>query len=243
MLYYSYQIIIVLLLFLQQITFMDLVDRFQIPVLEEIALRNPQATQLGQRIIEGSILLIVELGFEQFTFKKLALSVGTTEASVYRYFSSKQKLLLYLINWYWGRLECRLLLQTQGGDPKERLTKALELLLVPRASSLSFYNEKRLQRIVIHEASKVFHTKEVDVDHQTGFHRIYLQIVQYISELVRAYQPKCKYPEMLVTTLLEGSLQQRFFGQHLPEVTNASEQEDAVAVFYTQLFFSYLDHE
>jgi hypothetical protein len=48
---------------------------------------------------------------------------------------------------------------------------------------------------------------------------------------------------MLVTTLLEGSLQQRFFGQHLPEVTNASEQEDAVAVFYTHLFFSYLDHE
>ena len=133
---------------------MDLVDRFQIPVLEEIALRNPQATQLGQRIIEGSILLIVELGFEQFTFKKLALSVGTTEASVYRYFSSKQKLLLYLINWYWGRLECRLLLQTQGGDPKERLTKAFDLLLVPRASSLSFSNEKRLQRIVIHEASK-----------------------------------------------------------------------------------------
>ena len=222
---------------------MDLVDRFQIPVLEEIALRNPQAIQLGQRIIEGSILLINELGFEQFTFKKLALSVGTTEASVYRYFASKQKLLLYLINWYWGRLECRLLLQTQGGNPKERLTKALELLLVPQASSLSFTNEKRLQRIVIHEASKVFLTKAVDADHQTGFHRIYSQIVHYISDLVRAYHPKCKYPEMLVTTLLEGSLQQRFFGHHLPEVTNASEQEDAVAVFYTQLFFSYLDHE
>lgn len=222
---------------------MDLVDRFQIPVLEEIALRNPQATQLGHRIIEGSILLINELGFEQFTFKKLALSIGTTEASVYRYFASKQKLLLYLINWYWGRLECRLHLQTQGGNPKERLTKALELLLVPQASSLSFTNEKRLQRIVIHEASKVFLTKAVDADHQTGFHRIYSQIVHYISDLVRAYHPKCKYPEMLVTTLLEGSLQQRFFGQHLPEVTNASEQEDAVAVFYTQLFFSYLDHE
>ena len=88
-----------LLLFLQQITFMDLVDRFQIPVLEAIALRNPQGTQLGQRIIEGSIFLIDELGFEQFTFKKLAQSVGTTEASVYRYFASKQKLLLYLINW------------------------------------------------------------------------------------------------------------------------------------------------
>lgn len=221
---------------------MDLVDRFQIPVLEQIALRNPQATQLGRRLIEGSILLIDELGFENFTFKKLAQSVGTTEASVYRYFSCKQKILLYLINWYWGRLECRLHLQTQGGTPKERLQRALELVLFAQSSSLSFANEKRLQRIVIHEASKVFLTKAVDADHQTGYHNIYTEIVQYISELVCAYQPKCKYPHMLVTTLLEGCLLQRFFSQHLPEVTNASEQEDAVAVFYNQLIFSFLDH-
>lgn len=232
-----------MLLFLQQITFMDLVDRFQIPVLEEIALRNPQATQLGRRIIVNSIEMIDELGMEQFTFKKLAQEAGTTEASVYRYFSSKQKLLLYLINWYWGRLECRLMLQTQGDNPKDRLLKALDLLLIPHPTSLSFAHEKSLQRIVIHEASKVFLTKEVDSDHRTGFHRIYLEIVSYISDLVKAYNPDCRYPEMLVTTLIEGSHQQRFFGQHLPEVTNASEQEDAVAVFYKQLFFSYLDHE
>jgi AcrR family transcriptional regulator len=222
---------------------MDLVDRFQIPVLEAIAIRNPQATQLGQRILEGSIFLIDELGFEQFTFKKLAQSVGTTEASVYRYFASKQKLLLYLINWYWGRLECRLLLQTQGGTVKERLDKALDLVLLLTATSMSFAIEKRLQRIVIHEAPKVFLTKAVDADHQTGYHSIYTEIVRYVSDLVRAYKPSCKYPEMLVSTLLEGSLQQRFFSEHLPEVTNASEQEDAVAVFYKQLFFSFLHHE
>jgi len=63
---------IVQLLFLLQITFMNLIDRFQIPVLAQIAIRNPQATNLGQRIIEGSINLIDELGFENFTFKKLA---------------------------------------------------------------------------------------------------------------------------------------------------------------------------
>jgi AcrR family transcriptional regulator len=222
---------------------MDLVDRFQIPVLEAIAIRNPQATQLGQRILEGSIFLIDELGFEQFTFKKLAQSVGTTEASVYRYFASKQKLLLYLINWYWGRLEYRLLLQTQGGTVKDRLDEALDLVLLLTVTSMSFAIEKRLQRIVIHEAPKVFLTKAVDADHQTGYHSIYTEIVRYVSGLVRAYKPSCKYPEMLVSTLLEGSLQQRFFSEHLPEVTNASEQEDAVAVFYKQLFFSFLHHE
>jgi hypothetical protein len=108
---------------------------------------------------------------------------------------------------------------------------------------MSFAIEKRLQRIVIHEAPKVFLTKAVDADHQTGYHSIYTEIVRYVSGLVRAYKPSCKYPEMLVSTLLEGSLQQRFFSEHLPEVTNASEQEDAVAVFYKQLFFSFLHHE
>ena len=66
-----------------QITFMNLVDRFQIPVLEQIAIRNPQATTLGKRIIDGSIVLFDDLGFEHFTFKKLAQVVGTTEASVF----------------------------------------------------------------------------------------------------------------------------------------------------------------
>jgi len=170
----------------------------QIKMNASLYLRDPEQSELGKNIIKFSIELIHKHGFEAFTFKKLAIAVGTTEASVYRYFSSKQKLLLYLINWYWGRLECRLLLNTQGSSPKERLTKALDLLLVPQASSLSFTNEKRLQRIVIHEASKVFLTKAVDADHQTGFHSIYLEIVQYISELVKAYKPSCKYPEMLV---------------------------------------------
>lgn len=232
-----------MLLFLLKITFMDLVDRFQIPILQEIALRNPQSTALGQKIIEGSILLIDHLGFEQFTFKKLAQKISTTEASIYRYFASKQKLLLYLVNWYWGRLECRLHLQTQGGTPKERLQKALELILIPPLSSEALNIEKPLQRIVIHEASKVFLTKAVDQDHQTGYHLIYTEIVQYIADLVLAYQPRCDYPQMLVSTLLEGSQLQRFFEQHLPEVTNTSLNEDAVNEFYIKLIFSYLDNE
>lgn len=232
-----------LLLFLRQNTIMNWVDRFQIPVLEEIALRNPQQTALGQRIIEGSIFLIDELGFEQFTFKKLSTSVGTTEASVYRYFASKQKLLLYLVNWYWGRLECKLLLEAQSGSSKERLKKALQILINPIASDLSFANERRLQRIVIHEAPKVFLTKEIDTDHQTGYHQTYANIVHFIAELVQTYQPACQFPQMLVSTIVEGILQQRFFAQHLPEVTNASEQEDAISVFYHQLLFKYLTNE
>jgi AcrR family transcriptional regulator len=222
---------------------MNLIDRFQIPVLEQIALRNPQATSLGKRLIENSIILFDELGFEQFTFKKLAQAAATTEASVYRYFSSKQKLLLYLVNWYWGRLECRLLLEAQAGDSKERLVTALAIIINPNSADLSTANERRLQRIVIHEAPKVLLTKAVDNDHQTGYHQTYADVVNFLAKLILDYQPNCNYTQMLVTTILEGSLQQRFFAQHLPEVTNCSEQEDAVYVFYKQLLFKYLHHE
>ena len=39
---------------------------------ERLYLRDPQRTALGKKIINHSILLIDELGFEASTFKKLA---------------------------------------------------------------------------------------------------------------------------------------------------------------------------
>ena len=44
----------------------------QIKLNEKLYLRDPQDTELGRKIIQESILLIDELGFENFTFKKLA---------------------------------------------------------------------------------------------------------------------------------------------------------------------------
>jgi AcrR family transcriptional regulator len=68
-------------------------------------LRDPQQTELGQKIINASVVLIDTLGFEQFTFKKLAEEIDSTEASIYRYFENKHRLLLYLVGWYWTWLE------------------------------------------------------------------------------------------------------------------------------------------
>jgi hypothetical protein len=39
---------------------------------EKIFLRNPESSELGKLMVKKSIDLIYELGFEQFTFKKLA---------------------------------------------------------------------------------------------------------------------------------------------------------------------------
>ena len=64
---------------------------------EKLFLRNPEETELGKNIIQQSIVLIHEIGFEAFTFKKLAAEIGTTEAGVYRYFENKHLLLIYIV--------------------------------------------------------------------------------------------------------------------------------------------------
>ena len=79
---------------------------------EKLFLRDPTSTELGERIVEHGILMLDELGYEQFTFRKLAERLGTAEPSIYRYFRSKHGLLLYLTAWYWTWVEYRLMLST-----------------------------------------------------------------------------------------------------------------------------------
>jgi AcrR family transcriptional regulator len=104
-------------------------SQIKIQVNPKLFLKDPHTSELGERIIYTSIKLINDLGFEHFTFKKLASEINSTEASVYRYFESKQKLMFYLINWYWSCVEYRLLFDTANiNNPKERLTKSIQIL-------------------------------------------------------------------------------------------------------------------
>ena len=76
----------------------NLLSNLKIAVPDKIYIKDPESSELGKRIIEHSIELIDEIGFDSFTFKKLGLKIGSNESSIYRYFESKHKLLLYLIN-------------------------------------------------------------------------------------------------------------------------------------------------
>ena len=72
--------------------------------------------------------LIDEIGFEAFTFKKLGAKIGSNESSIYRYFESKHKFLLYLSSWYWAWIEYQLVFETHNVSviKKEKLTKAIQ---------------------------------------------------------------------------------------------------------------------
>ncbi len=218
----------------------DLLSKVSIKVNEYIYLKNPKSSDLGQRIITGSINMIDELGFESFTFRKLGKEINSAEASIYRYFESKHKMLVYLTSWYWGWMEYRLVFSMANlHSAKDRLEIAITLLTeqVKEDSSFTHINEVKLNRIVISESSKAYLTKEVDQENKEGAFTGYTEIVSRVSSIILEINPNYKYPRMLVSTMIESAHHQRYFAEHLPRLTNLIKGEDSISMFHKDLIF------
>ncbi len=204
-------------------------------------LKNPETSELGQRIVTNSIELINELGFEAFTFKKLGKKIKSNESSIYRYFESKHHLLVYLITWYWSWLEYRLVFATSNIlDPEERLRIAVEIITkkVEQDFAFGYINEVLLFNIVIDEGSKAYYTKDVDEENEKGFFKPYKRLIKRLSDMVLGVNPNYIYPEMLMSTVIEGARKQRFFTEHLPGLTTTiKEDKDTIVSFFIQLVF------
>lgn len=190
---------------------------------ENLFVRDPQDTELGRKIIRESIRMIDELGFEKFTFKKLAANIESTEASVYRYFENKHRLLVYLIAWYWNWLEYRIDFGTQNiDDPQRKLEIALELVTEKKERDPLFpdIDEEALYRIVIWESDKTYLTKQVDEDNREGLFRGFKSLCSKIASYIVEIQPDYKYPHTLISTTLQMAHQQLFYAEHLPSLTD-----------------------
>jgi len=214
--------------------------QIHIEVNSELYLKKPDSSELGRRIISGSIELINELGFEIFTFKKLGNKIGSPESSIYRYFESKHTLLIYLTSWFWSWIEYRLVFATINiNSPIDKLKRTIKILTQPVVvdKSFSYIDEVLLHKIIITESVKVFHTKDVDDENEKGYFKSYKQVVQRVSDMVLEVNPKFKFPHMLISTVIEGANHQRYFAQHLPALTNVEKGKENIVKFYTDLIF------
>ncbi len=224
----------------------SVLSNISVKVNENVFLKNPESSKLGKKILSGSIDLIDEIGLDEFTFKKLANAIGSTEASIYRYFESKHKLLLYLTSWYWSWMEYKLVFRIVNIDsPEERLTRAIKLVTeqVEEDGNIPHINEIKLHHILISESSKAYLTKSVDNENKHGVFSGYKQFVQRLSDIVLEINSNYKYPHMLISTVIEGSHHQRYFAEHLPKLTDIVSGEDSISCFYNQLVFKAINEE
>lgn len=195
----------------------------QLQMNQNLFLRDPQETELGRKIIEEAIAMIDELGFEKFTFKKLAQNIESTEASVYRYFDNKHRLLVYLIAWYWNWLEFKIDYATNNiENPESKLEIALKIIteLKTRDQSFPQIDEEALFRIVILESDKTYLTKQVDIDNKEGLFRGFKSLCSKIAGFIEEINPDYKSSNSLISTVLQSAHHQLFYAEHLPSLTN-----------------------
>ena len=197
---------------------------------EKIFLRNPESSEVGKLMVKKSIDLIYDLGFENFTFKKLAIEISSTEATIYRYFENKHRLLLYILNWYWSYMEFLVTFKLENvTDKKDRLKIIVNLLTHEFAESTNQfdYNKKLLNEIVIAESSKVYLVKEVAEINKNEVFKPYKDLCGKIAEVISEYNPTYKYPRSLSTTLIETSHIQQYFSVNLPKLTDISSKSNS----------------
>lgn len=197
--------------------------QMNVQVSEPVYLKDPQGTDLGRRIIEHSVVLIDELGLEKFTFGKLAASLGTAESSIYRYFDNKHRLLIYLIGWYWSWREYKLVFDTANiGDAATKLERGVRSITEPVTDkgSFGYLDLRALYRIAVSESSKAYMTKEVDEEHKEGCFGGFKRLCDRLRDMVLAVSPKHPYPAALASQVVDGSMVQRFFAEHLPSLTD-----------------------
>jgi AcrR family transcriptional regulator len=205
---------------------MDILSNIKISVNEKLYVKDPETSDLGLKIIENSITLIHELGFDAFTFKKLGERIGSNESSLYRYFENKHKLLVYLSSWYWGWIEYKLAFATTNvTNPIEKLQKAIIVVTekIQDDSSTSHINEAILHKIIVLEFTKTFLTKEVDDENKEGFFLVYKRVINRIVSIINEINPDYEYSKSLASSIVEGSLHQHFLSEHLKTITNCNE--------------------
>ena len=186
----------------------------QIKVHPSLYVRDPEETVLGRKIIGDSIRLIDQIGFEEFTFKKLATKIKSTEASVYRYFRNKNQLLAYLVSWYWEWLQYLIQVRTMNvDDPRKQMEVALAVLIDSSKydPAIPHVDEALLHRICVAESARVYLTKHKKGEKFAGLFQGYEDLCAQLLTFMKSLNPKYKYSRELVSAIIAAVHNQVFY--------------------------------
>jgi hypothetical protein len=215
-----------------------ILGRIQIVVPSDFYLKDPTSSELGKKILSDGLNLMVEIGLEDFTFKKLSQRIHTTESSIYRYFESKNQFLFYLFTYYWSWMDYHLVLSiTNIENPDEKLKRAIRLITmtIQEENQDELIQISNLQELIMLESSKTFLSKKVDKENELGYFKEYKLFISKLGSIACEINPNYPYPQALMSTIVESSLHQRFFTRHLPKLTNNISDDQKLEDFFYQL--------
>lgn len=218
---------------------MDLIlNNWQTRLNPKLFKKDPISSELGMRISKEGLLLFAEVGFDGFTFKKLAERLNTTESSIYRYFDNKHRLLIYLIAHHWLWLEHQIYFHIQAhATAEDQLNRALEILCQPEELAWPFQqlDRKALQKVLIDASLRAYYSDEVDLENKDGLFSDYKRLNHRLSVLLAQCAPDYPFPKALVSTIFEAIHSQQFYAVHLPSLTDINQRQRQLYQFVKTL--------
>jgi AcrR family transcriptional regulator len=210
-------------------------------------LKDPESTDVGRALLAHGLDLMLELGLEAFTFRKLAQRVGTTEVTVYKYFANKQRLLKYYYQLY------RLWLRQVGAqeverssEPREVLAHVVEVLcgVWPGTLPPLQLDPSGLRKLVIAEGMKSYLHKNVDDDNARRLFHPYKELSAFVAARLVACRTDVPWPRSFATTVIEMAHSLPFLMEHLPSLTELSSRKDLkqLAQHLLHRTITYLEH-
>jgi len=195
----------------------------------DLYLKDPLSSDKGKDLLKHGAPLILSTGLEGFTARKLAEAAGLTEATVYKYFANKQKLLQYYFQLYWTWLAQQIKVFTAVEvDPYRRLIASVRLLseMPEVAADPGLVSKEVLRQLVVVEGVKAFHHAQVDADNAKKLYAPYKNVAALFAEMILEVDPDQPYPYSVATTLLEMSHSLEYYRDHLPSLTDFPRDQD-----------------
>jgi len=106
--------------------------------MDEAARRTPKGELTQQRILDAALTLFASNGYEETTMREIATAAGCSLGLAYRYFASKEDLILALYGWLADQLDEQVRLLPTGSiaDRFRRLMRALLDVMAPHRRTL-----------------------------------------------------------------------------------------------------------
>lgn len=200
--------------------------------------KNPRTSETGKKILRVSAQLIAQQGIDVFTFRKLSASTGISEATIYRYFDSKNQLLLFFLNKYWGWQDYRITTKISNLKEYDEIVRIiLEVLTTPMIPNLDDHvYEKNIVKIAINESVKVHLNMDLAGGIEKGNFIFYTRLLEKISAVVKSHCPEYPYPNSLVATVLDTITQQLFYEMHFPSLMETDFDPKKISNFVYSFF-------
>jgi AcrR family transcriptional regulator len=212
-----------------------------------LCLKDPESSDVGRALLSHGLDLMLELGLEAFTFRKLALRVGTSEVTTYKYFANKQRLLQYYFQLYWLWLRQAGAQEVErSSDPREVLAHVVEVLcgVWPRRLPPLQLDPAGLRKLVIAEGMKSYLHKNVDDDNARRLFHPYKELSAFVASRLVACRADVPWPHSFATTVIEMAHSLPFLMEHLPSLTELSSRKDLkqLAQHLLHRTTTYLEH-